>query len=303
MIYTFTYSPTIDYLCYLDDLRVGQLNRMTRDTFMYGGKGVNVSQVLTSLGFQNIALGFVAGFTGKEIEDGLNRKGVATDFVHLPEGHSRINVKLRAVEETEVNANSPHVDEDSMQELLGQMGNVGPDDVVILAGGMSRGISPDVYARIMQCLPYRDTKVVVDTSGEMLLNVLPYGPFLIKPNAKELQELFHKEFSSSDIDSIVSAAKQLQKRGARNVLVSLGSDGAVLVTEDKRVFFRPAPAGVVVNTVGAGDSMVAGFVAEYLTSGDLENAFVMGIAAGSENSFREGFASADEIEQLYRLIR
>ena len=174
---------------------------------------------------------------------------------------------------------------------------------MILGGRQSRGMSSDMYARVMMNLPYRDTKVVIDTEGEMLLNTLPYGPFLIKPNERELENLFHKEFSSSDIDSIVSAAKQLQKMGAKNVLVSLGADGAVLVTEDRQVFHRAAPSGVAVNTVGAGDSMVAGFVAEYLQSGDYENAFVMGIAAGSESAFREGFATGDEIEQLYRLIR
>jgi len=303
MIYTLTYSPTIDYLCYLDDLNVGRLNRMTRDTFFYGGKGVNVSQVLNNLGFKSVALGFVAGFTGKEIEDGLNRIGIATDFIHLPSGHSRINVKLRAREETEVNAAGPEVGAESLNELFERLSQIGPNDFLILGGRQSRGMSSDMYARVMMNLPYRDTKVVIDTEGEMLLNTLPYGPFLIKPNEKELENLFHKEFSASDPDAIVSAAKQLQKMGARNVLVSLGGDGAILVTEDGRILKRSAPSGVVINTVGAGDSMVAGFVAEYLRSGDYENAFVMGIAAGSESAFREGFATGDEIEQLYRLIR
>lgn len=303
MIYTLTYSPTIDYLCYVDDLRVGKLNRMTRDTFMYGGKGVNVSQVLNNLGFKSIALGFVAGFTGREIEEGLRKIGIETDFIHLPEGHSRINVKLCAQEETEVNAAGPVVDAESLEELFARLQVIGPDDILILGGRQSRGMSSDMYARVMMSLPYRDTKVVIDTEGEMLLNTLPYGPFLIKPNEKELENLFHREFSASDPDAIVAAAKQLQKMGAKNVLVSLGSDGAILVTDDRRVFQRTAPAGVAVNTVGAGDSMVAGFVAEYLRSGDYENAFVMGIAAGSESSFREGFAMGDEIEQLYRLIR
>jgi len=303
MIYTLTYSPTIDYLCYLDDLRVGKLNRMNRNTFLYGGKGVNVSQVLNNLGFKNVALGFVAGFTGREIEDGLGKLGIATDFIHLPYGNSRINIKLCAQEETEVNAAGPEVDADSLNKLFDQLKNIGPDDILILGGRQSRGMSSDMYARVMMNLPYRDTKVVIDTEGEMLLNTLPYGPFLIKPNEKELENLFHTEFSASDPDAIVSAAKKLQKMGARNVLVSLGSDGAIMVTEDRQVFRKSAPAGIAVNTVGSGDSMVAGFVAEYLRSGDYENAFVMGIAAGSECAFREGFASGDEIEQLYRLIR
>lgn len=303
MIYTLTYSPTIDYLCYVDDLKVGELNRTTKDTVLYGGKGVNVSQVLKHLGFRSVALGFVAGFTGDEIENGLNRMGITTDFIHLANGRSRINVKVSASVETEINAAGPEVDYDSLDKLFEKIEKIGPEDILILAGRQSKGMSADMYARVMQHLNYRDTKVVVDTTGEMLLNTLSYGPFLIKPNANELKELFHKEFSANDIGSIADAARQLQRRGAKNVLVSLAGDGAVLVTDDNRVLYKEAPQGIVVSSVGAGDSMVAGFVAEYLQSGDYENALVMGVAAGSENSFREGFASGDEIEQLYRLIR
>lgn len=303
MIYTLTYSPTIDYLCYVDDLKPGEINLMQRDTYFYGGKGVNVSQVLNNLGVENTALGFVAGFTGMEIENGLARKGIKTDFIHLSSGHSRINVKIKGLEETEINSLGPNVDDDSMIKLYDKLRKLGPDDILILAGRKSMGMSSEIFARVMQNLPYKATKVVVDTTGEMLLNAILYHPFLIKPNHHELGELFQKEFTSSDVGAIVKAAKKLQERGARNVLVSLAGDGAVLITEDGQVFHRTAPAGIVVNSVGAGDSMVAGFVAEYLRSGDYENAFVMGIAAGSESAFREGLASGDEIEQLYRLIR
>lgn len=303
MIYTLTYSPTIDYLVYVDDLKAGEINVMNRDTYFYGGKGVNVSQVLNNLGVENTALGFVAGFTGREIEDGLTKKGIKTDFIHLASGHSRINVKIRGREETEINSLGPNVDDDSMALLYEKLKQLGPSDILILAGRRSMGMGAEIFARVMQNLPYRDTKVVVDTTGEMLLNAIPYHPFLIKPNHHELAELFQTEFSASDTGAIVKASKKLQEKGARNVLVSLAGDGAVLVTEDGQVFHRNAPAGIVVNSVGAGDSMVAGFVAEYLRSGDYENAFVMGIAAGSESAFREGLASGDEIEQLYRLIR
>lgn len=303
MIYTLTYSPTIDYLVYVDDLKIGQLNLMDRDTYFYGGKGVNVSQVLNNLGVDNTALGFIAGFTGEEIERGLNDMGIRTDFIRLPQGHSRINIKIKGQEETEINALGPVVDNDSMELLYSKLEQIGADDTLILAGRMSLGMQSDIFARVMQNLPYRDTKVVIDTTGEMLLNALPFRPFLIKPNQYELGDLFHKEYSALDVDSIVSAAHSLQNKGARNVLISLAADGAVLVTEEGKVYYQTAPAGIVVNSVGAGDSMVAGFMAGYLKYGNYEDAFVMGIAAGSESAFREGLATGDEIEQLFRLIR
>ena len=303
MIYTLTYSPTIDYLMFPEDMVLGKLNLSDHETFFYGGKGINVSQVLSSLGVENTALGFVAGFTGAEIESGLRRNGINTDFIHLPAGNSRINVKLRGAVETEINALGPVIDERSMAELYGKLSLIGPEDILVLSGRRARGLPEDIYARLMQNLPYRDTKVVVDTSGETLLNTIAYAPFLIKPNLAELTDLFHQEFSAADIDFIGKAAKKLQKLGARNVLISMAEDGAFLLTEKGDKYYRSAPAGVVVNSVGAGDSMIAGFIAEYLRSGDYENALVMGIAAGSESSFREGLATGDEIEQLYRLIR
>lgn len=303
MIYTLTYNPSIDYLVFLDKLETGTLNRTRRDSYFYGGKGVNVSQILNELGVENTALGFVAGFTGYEIEKGLNELGCHTDFVHLPSGHSRINIKIEANEETEINADGPSIDALSMKSLYDKLSNIGKDDILVLAGAANSQTGADAFASLIAELPYRDTKFIVDTTGEGLLSTLAYHPFLIKPNLSELCDLFHEEFSASDTDKIINAARELQLRGARNVLVSLGSDGGILVTEDGRHFTAMAPAGIVVNTVGAGDSMVAGFIAGYLEKNDMEDAFIMGICAGSATSFNEGLAKQDDIMQLYRLIR
>ncbi len=303
MIYTLTYNPSIDYLVTVDRLDIGKLNRMRKDTYLYGGKGVNVSQVLKELGIDNTALGFVAGFTGREIEEGLQKLGINTDFVHLPEGHSRINIKFHGIEETEVNAPGPFVDAVSMRALRDKIMHIQKDDILILAGAATANMENDTFATFISELPYRDTKVILDTNGEALVNALCYHPFLIKPNIQELSELFHEEFTPSDINGIANAAKKLQDKGARNVLTSMGEDGAVLITEDGNVITRSAPAGIVVNTVGSGDSMVAGFLAGYLENGNMKDALCLGVCAGSASAFNEGFASGDEIMQLYRLVR
>ncbi len=303
MIYTLTYNPSIDYLVTVDDLQIGKLNRMRKVTYLYGGKGVNVSQVLKELGIDNTALGFVAGFTGSEIEAGLQKMGISTDFVHLPEGHSRINIKFVGIEETEVNAPGPFVDAVSMRALRDRISQIGSEDILVLAGAANANMESDAFATFISELPYRDTKVILDTNGEALVNALCYHPFLIKPNINELSELFHEEFSPSDTNGIANAGRKLQDKGARNVLVSLGQDGAILVTEDDRVIQRSAPSGIVVNTVGSGDSMVAGFLAGYLENGNMEDALCLGVCAGSASAFNEGFARGDEIMQLYRLAR
>ena len=303
MIYTLTYNPSIDYLVTVDSLEIGKLNRMRKASYLYGGKGVNVSQVLKELGIDNTAIGFVAGFTGREIEEGLQRQGIHTDFVHLPEGHSRINIKFHGIEETEVNAPGPFVDAVSMRALKDRIEQIGIDDILILAGAATSNMESDTFATFISELPYRDTKVILDTNGEALVNALCYHPFLIKPNMEELSDLFHEEFYPSNTTGIVDAAKRLQDKGARNVLISMGEDGAILVTEDGHVYSRPAPAGIVVNTVGSGDSMVAGFLAGYLQNRNMEDALCLGLCAGSASAFNEGFARGDEIMQLYRLAR
>ncbi len=303
MIYTLTYNPSIDYLVTVDSLEIGKLNRMRKASYLYGGKGVNVSQVLKELGIDNTAIGFVAGFTGGEIEEGLQKLGIQTDFVHLPEGHSRINIKFHGIDETEVNAPGPFVDAVSMRALKDRIQKIGTEDILILAGAATSNMENDTFATFISELPYRDTKVILDTNGEALVNALCYHPFLIKPNMEELCDLFHEEFNSSNTTGIVDAAKRLQDKGARNVLISMGEDGAILVTEDGHVYSRPAPAGIVVNTVGSGDSMVAGFLAGYLQNGNMEDALCLGVCAGSASAFNEGFARGDEIMQLYRLCR
>lgn len=303
MVYTLTYNPSIDYLISIDTLSVGEINRARKTSYFIGGKGVNVSQVLLELGIQNTALGFVAGFTGEEIENGLRQKGCHTDFVHLPEGFSRINLKFAGVSETGVNTPGPIVDAISMKALYEKIKQIGPDDILILAGSVSSQMGNDSFASLIAALPYRDTKVIIDTTGESLLNSLCYHPFLIKPNITELSEIFHEDFSSSNHEKIVEAAKNLQLKGACNVLVSLGADGAILVTSDGQVMYNEAPCGIAVNTVGSGDSMVAGFVAGYLESKDLTDAFIMGLCAGSATAFNEGLATCDDVMQLYHLMR
>lgn len=304
MIYTLTYNPSIDHLIFIEDITEGKINRSYRDKYLYGGKGVNVSQVLLELGIPNTALGFVAGFTGDEIERGLKKKGCFTDFVHLPEGNSRINTKIITENiETQINAPGPLVDAFSMKSLYGTLSQIGPEDFLVLAGSVSAQMGSDSFASLLATLPYRDTKIIVDTTGEALINTLCYHPFLIKPNIEELSDMFHENFISSDTEPIIRAAKNLQDKGARNVLVSLGADGAILIAENGQVYEKPAPAGIVVNTVGAGDSMVAGFLAGYLERFDIEDAFVMGICAGSATAFNEGLAEKDDIMQIYRLMR
>lgn len=303
MIYTLTFNPSIDYLVTLDRFEIGQLNRMSRDSYYYGGKGVNVSQVLNELGVDNTALGFIAGFTGREIEAGLNKLGIKTDFVSLPEGHSRINIKICGAEETEINAPGPRIDAISMQAMYDKLSVIGSEDILVLAGTMASNMSDNCFADLISYLPSRDTKVIVDTGGEALSNCLGLHPFLIKPNIDELRMLFHENIVSGDIEKITECAKDLQKMGAENVLVSMGEDGALLLTKDGRVITKSAPQGIVVNSVGAGDSMVAGFLAGFLEKGDFEDAIMMGLCAGSATAFNEGLACGDEIMQLYRLMR
>ncbi|HCM91406.1 MAG TPA: 1-phosphofructokinase [Lachnospiraceae bacterium] len=304
MIYTLTLSPSIDYMVRLDhELATGKINRITEESYAYGGKGVNVSQVLKSLDVDTTALGFIAGFTGAEIEKGLNDKGVLTDFVHLREGHSRINLKVRTSEETELNAIGPRVPDSAMAKMFEKIRAIGKDDMLVIAGTVPRHMPSNIYAGFIEQLSYDETKIVVDTTDENFINALPYHPFLVKPNHEELGQLLGEQISPFDKEAVISGAKKLRDRGARNVLVSLASQGALLLTEDDRVISREAPNGNVRNSVGSGDSMVAGFIAGYLESGSFDDAFYMGLAAGSASAFMEGLAGGQEIRELYRFIR
>lgn len=278
MIYTVTFNPSLDYIVSVDDFTLGRVNRTTKELVYPGGKGVNVSLVLKNLGMENTALGFTAGFTGTEIERGLKEWGCLTDFIRIPQGMSRINMKLRSREESEINGQGPEISEEALEELYRKLDVMKQDDVLVLAGSIPNSMPDSSYEQILARVQDRQIRTVVDATGDLLVNVLKYHPFLIKPNNHELEEIFNVPMDSRE--TIVRYAGKLQEQGAGNVLISMAGDGAILVAEDGSVQESPAPEGTLVNSVGAGDSMVAGFITGYLKSRSYEEAFHMGIAAG-----------------------
>lgn len=294
MIYTVTFNPSIDYAIITDGFTLGGINRTMSETILAGGKGINVSTVLHNLGCESVALGFTAGFTGGEIERLLDRDGVKSDFISLKNGMSRINVKLKDKEETEINGSGPEIDSQSLNALMTRLSLLREGDYLVLAGSIPSTLPDTVYLDIMQMLSGKGVNIIVDASKNLLLNVLPQKPFLIKPNNIELSEMFGVP-TLYDKDEIISYAKKLQDMGARNVLVSMAGDGAVFVSENGLELKSEAPAGVVINSVGAGDSMVAGFIAGYIENGDFEKAFRLGIASGSASTFSRFLATSDEI--------
>lgn len=296
MIYTVTFNPAIDYVVWVEEFSLGQVNRSSREEIQFGGKGINVSVMLKHLGTESCALGFLAGFTGKAIEDDLHRMGIRTDFIHLSQGMTRINVKLKAKEETEINGQGPRISQADFQKLLEQVALLRPGDTLVLAGSIPQSLPDDVYERIIQSLAGKDIQVVVDATRDLLCNVLKYRPFLIKPNHIELGEIFDRTLHTDE--EIRECASLLQQRGARNVLVSMAGDGAILLDETGAFHKIAAPKGKVKNSVGAGDSMVAGFLAGYLQSRDYETALRTGAAAGSATAFSEGLAQRDEVQAL-----
>lgn len=297
MIYTLTLNPSLDYYVYVDDLEKGKTNRSKKEFIFPGGKGINVSLVLKNLGADSIALGFPAGFSGKEIERLLIERGIQTNFIFTALGLSRINVKIKGKEETEINGNGPMIEEGDILSLLEKLDDLKDNDVLILSGSVPGSLSSSVYSDILKRISSKKVITVVDTTGDALLNTLPYHPFLIKPNNYELEEIFNVPIKSKD--SAIEYAKKLCERGAENVLVSLAGDGAVLVSSNGKVFVSAAPYGKVVNSVGAGDSMVAGFIHEYLATKDLESAFIKSVCAGSASAFSEGMATIEDINELY----
>lgn len=297
MIYTVTLNPAIDYVVRLGgSLQPGGINRSAQEDYEFGGKGVNVSRVLHALGVESALLGFVAGFTGEGLERGLREMGLDTRFIRLPGGMTRINVKLKAGEETEINGMGPRIAPEDMDRLYAQMEEIGEGDVLVLSGSMPSGLPEDTYARIMARVSGRGVRVVVDASGALLESVLACRPFLIKPNHIELGGIFGRTLDTDE--EIEACARSLQKMGARNVLVSMASRGALLVDEFGTAHRIGCPAGQVVNSVGAGDSMVAGFLAGYLESGDYSHALRLGTAAGSATAFSMGLAQREQIERL-----
>ncbi len=300
MIYTITFNPALDYVVRVDCFTLGAVNRTVQEHIFFGGKGINVSAVLAYLGYGNTALGFVAGFTGEEMERGVRKLGFESDFIHVKKGMTRINVKLKAEDETEINGMGPEIMPEDVDALFEKLGKLVKDDVLILSGSIPASISDRIYEEIMERLDGRGIRIVGDATKELLLNVLQYHPFLIKPNNHELGEMFGVELHSDE--EIIRYARVLQERGAQNVLISMAGDGAILITEDGQVLKRKPPKGTVKNSVGAGDSMVAGFVAGYLKSGSYEQALRLGTAAGSASAFSDGLATGEEIMELYQKI-
>lgn len=300
MIYTVTFNPALDYVVQVDHFTLGDVNRTVQEHIFYGGKGINVSAVLANLGVASTALGFVAGFTGEEIERGAKTLGFQSDFIHVKKGMTRINVKLKAGEETEINGMGPEIMPEDVDQLFAKLNKLQQDDILILSGSIPASISDGIYEEIMKRLDGKGIRVIADATRDLLMNVLQYHPFLIKPNNHELGEMFDRVIATDG--EIVHYARILQERGARNVLVSMAGDGAILVTEGGQVFKRKPPKGIVKNSVGAGDSMVAGFTAGYLKTGDYEEALKMGTAAGSASAFADGLATEAEIMELYQKI-
>ena len=300
MIYTVTLNPSLDYIIDVKHFEPGMVNRTTAEKIFAGGKGINVSMVLKNLGFDSTALGFLAGFTGKEIERQLEGKGISTDFICLEDGISRINMKIRSEVESEINGLGPEISSEAIKKMFDRLDELQEGDILVLAGSIPASMPESMYRDIMKRLADRKLKIAVDATKSLLLNVLPFHPFVIKPNNHELGELFNVKIKSKD--QAVEYAKKLQEMGAQNVLISMAGEGAVLVAASGEVFEAPAPKGKLINGVGAGDSMVAGFMAGYMEKEDYLHAFHMGIAAGSASAFSENLATREEIASVYEQI-
>lgn len=299
MIYTVTLNPAIDYIAEVNSIKEEKINRAISEKVLAGGKGINVSIVLKNLGIESTALGYIAGFTGTEIKSQIENHGIKTDFVYLENKFSRINIKLLSKvagvvsTETAINGEGPKISEQEIEKLMKKLDMLQKGDFLVLAGSISRKMKDDIYEKICKRVENKQVKIVADATGKLLLNVLKHKPFLIKPNKEELEEIFEDEIKTNE--EIIIYAKKLQEMGAENVLISLGQEGAVLITKEKNVLYMRAPKGTLVNSVGAGDSMVAGFLAGLLIHKDYEKAFKMGIAAGSASAFSENLATKEEI--------
>jgi 1-phosphofructokinase len=298
MIYTVTFNPSLDYIASCDDFTLGQTNRTTKEIIYPGGKGINVSIVLRNLGLDTTALGFLAGFTGGEIKRLILKEGIQNEMIEVNNGFSRINIKLRSSQESELNGMGPSIDEQSIKKLYQKLDNLTSDDILVLAGSIPSSMPSNIYSDIMDYLKDKNMKIVVDATKDLLLNVIPYKPFLIKPNNHELGELFNVKLNTRE--EVVPYARKLIELGARNVLVSLAGEGAVLVDENGEVYSSKAPKGKVINSVGAGDSMVAGFLYGYKTFNNYNEAFKYGVCTGSASAFSEQLAKLDEVIDLYK---
>lgn len=300
MIYTVTFNPSLDYIVDVDDFKLGFTNRTKSEYLLPGGKGINVSIVLKNLGIDNTALGFLAGFTGAEVERRLEDMGIRSGFIHVEEGLTRINLKLKSIEGTEINGQGPLISEEQLQILMDKLNELNEGDVLFLSGSIPVSMPDDTYKRIAELLAGRGVQICVDATRVLLMKTLQYQPFLIKPNNHELGEIFGAELKTRA--EVVPYGKKLQELGARNVLISMAGQGAVLIAANGQVFEAEAPKGTLVNGVGAGDSMIAGFMAGWMERHDYKHAFCMGISAGSASAFSKNLATREEIEAVYRQI-
>ena len=295
MIYTVTFNPAIDYVVHTGKMKLGEVNRSVSEEMYFGGKGINVSYVLNELGIKSKALGFTAGFIGEAIENGIEKMGIESDFVRLESGNSRINVKIKSAEETELNGQGPEISKEALDTLFSKIDELDDGDMLVLAGSIPSSLPDDVYEKILKRLSGKDVRTVVDATKNLLLNVLKYRPFLIKPNNFELGEIF--DVTLKNIDDIEKYAGKLQEMGARNVLVSMAENGALLLDENGKTHVCGVCKGTVRNSVGAGDSMVAGFIAGYL-QGDFDYALKLGTASGGATAFSDGLAVKSRISKL-----
>lgn len=300
MVYTVTLNPSLDYIVTVDEFQLGMTNRTSSELMLPGGKGINVSIVLQNLGIENTALGFLAGFTGNQIEKMLQERKIKSDFIRISEGMSRINLKLKNIDGTEINGAGPKIGAEDLEQLMKQIEHLQPKDVLVLAGSIPSSISPDIYQKILKRLEKKEILTVVDATGDLLKNVLSYRPFLVKPNQHELGDLYGVVLSEKE--EVIPYAKKLQEAGARNVLVSMGGKGAVLAAEDGNVYEAAAPKGELKNSVGAGDSMVAGFLSGWLKAQSYEEAFRYGVGAGSASAFSDQLATEEEIEEIRKKV-
>lgn len=301
MIYTVTFNPSLDYIVSVENFQLGLTNRTSSELMLPGGKGVNVSTVLMNLGIENTALGFAAGFVGDEIIRQMEEMGVQNGFIRIEEGVSRINLKLKSIDGTEINGQGPVISPKHVEELMKRLDRLGEGDVLFLSGSIPASMPDDAYQKIMERLDGRGVQIIVDATKDLLMKVLEYHPFLIKPNNHELGEIFDVELRTRE--EVIPYAKKLQEKGAVNVLVSMAGEGAVFIDANGDVHMAPAPRGTLVNGVGAGDSMVAGFMAGWLEKQDYEHAFCMGVSAGSASAFSEHLATKAEIETVYQQVR
>lgn len=296
MIYTVTFNPSLDYIVSVKDFRPGMTNRTSSELMLAGGKGINVSIVLGNLGIKSTALGFIAGFTGDEIVRRLHNGGINSEFIKINDGISRINIKLKSIDGTEINGQGPHIDSSHIEQLMNRLRRLESGDVLVLAGSIPAGISDIIYKDIMDMLKDKGVQIVVDATSRLLTNVLEYNPFFIKPNQHELGDIFNVTLNTQE--EVIPYALELKKMGAVNVCVSMGGKGAILVADDGNVYKAKAPDGILKNSVGAGDSLVAGFLSGWIEKKDYEYAFRKGVATGSASAFSERLATNGEVNDL-----